>query len=116
MANVVLLYEQYLQEIANAIRNRKGSSNTYTPGEMAKEILAISGTALDILVNPGGPNTMLEGTEMLNSNGRKVTGIIKTKTENDIAVNKNEVTIPAGYYSVDTLITVDDGNIDECLE
>lgn len=42
MANV-LVEESYLQGIANAIRNKNGTSDTYTPAQMATAISNISG-------------------------------------------------------------------------
>lgn len=38
----VLISDQYLTDIGNAIRNKNGSSNTYTPAQMGPAILAIS--------------------------------------------------------------------------
>lgn len=41
MANV-LVEEQYLQDIADAIRVKNGSNNTYTPAQMANAISSIT--------------------------------------------------------------------------
>lgn len=42
MANV-LVEEQYLQDIADSIRDKNGSSDTYTPAQMSGAIMLISG-------------------------------------------------------------------------
>ena len=55
----VLVAEDSLQAIANAIRAKNGSQNTYTPGEMATAIRAISG---------GGGSAVL-GTKKITVNG-----------------------------------------------
>ena len=55
----VLVAEDSLQAIANAIRAKNGSQNTYTPGEMAAAIRAISG---------GGGSAVL-GTKKITVNG-----------------------------------------------
>ena len=47
----VLVTDTYLQNIANAIRNKNGSNVTYTPAEMASAITAISGGSSPILQN-----------------------------------------------------------------
>lgn len=58
MANV-LVQESSLQDIADAIRAKNGSQNTYTPAQMAAAILAISG---------GGNNATL-GSKTIFHNG-----------------------------------------------
>ena len=47
MANV-LVQESSLRAIANAIRQKNGSQNTYTPAQMAPAILDISGSAVSL--------------------------------------------------------------------
>lgn len=47
----VLISDQYLTNIANAIRNKNGSQNTYTPAQMASAITAISGGSAPTLQN-----------------------------------------------------------------
>ena len=39
----VMITESYLEDIADAIREKKGGSDTYTPGEMAEAISSIDG-------------------------------------------------------------------------
>ena len=47
----VLISDQYLTQIGEAIRSKNGSSDTYTPAEMAPAIAAISGGSAPILQN-----------------------------------------------------------------
>lgn len=42
----VLISDQYLTEIGNAIRAKNGTTNTYTPAQMASAITAISGSPI----------------------------------------------------------------------
>jgi hypothetical protein len=43
MSELYSIKEETLTSIANAIRSKNGSSDTYTPSEMADAIAAISG-------------------------------------------------------------------------
>ena len=56
---------------------------------------------LDELTNPGSAATMLEGTEMLDADGKKVTGTIASLSEDDVLYGGGTVGIPAGYYPND---------------
>ena len=47
----VLISDQYLTNIGNAIRAKNGSTNTYTPSQMAPAIEAISGGSAPVLQN-----------------------------------------------------------------
>ena len=70
MANV-LVEEQYLHDIANAIRSKNFSSNTYTPSQMATAISNISGDGGVLIFNP---EQYLEGTlEEINDVNGQVT-------------------------------------------
>lgn len=53
---------------------------------------------LDELTNPGSAATMLEGTEMLDAEGKKVTGSIESKDSSNLTASGATVTVPAGYY------------------
>ena len=54
----VLVEESYLQDIADSIRNKNGSADTYTPSQMAPAILAL----------PSGSTPVL-GTKVITYNG-----------------------------------------------
>lgn len=53
---------------------------------------------LDELTNPGSASTMLAGTEMLDAEGKKVTGNIASKSSSNLTASGATVTVPAGYY------------------
>lgn len=55
----VLVTRQYLEDIADSIRAKNGTSNTYTPAEMADAITSLPG---------GSFNWMGEGVEVVNAN------------------------------------------------
>lgn len=62
-------------EIAKAIRNKLGNSETYTPAEMAVAIAAIeTGVALDPLTNQAPANKIFKGYSVYNSEGEVING------------------------------------------
>lgn len=70
MANV-LVEESYLQDIADSIRLKNGTQNTYTPSQMANAINNISGDGGVLIFNP---EQYLEGTlEEINDVNEQVT-------------------------------------------
>ena len=62
---------------------------------------------LDELTNPGSAATMLEGTEMLDADGKKVTGSIETKDSSNLTASGATVNVPAGYYADDAMIEIE---------
>lgn len=90
------IQEEKLQAIADAIREKEGSTGTIVANDFADRIKAIStgqdttdatATASDIL----SPKTAYV-------KGEKVTGTIATKEAADVTVSGNTVSTPAGYY------------------
>ena len=67
---------------------------------------------LDTLDNPGSSATMLAGTEMLDAEGKKVTGSIASKSSSDLTASGATVTVPAGYYAEDASKLVSTTTID----
>lgn len=68
---------------------------------------------LDELTNPGSAATMLEGTEMLDAEGKKVTGSIESKDSSDLTASGAMVTVPAGYYAEDASKSVSSGSVNQ---
>lgn len=62
--------------------------------------------ALDELTNPGSADTMLEGTEMLDAEGKKVEGSIPVRSSSDMTASGNSVSIEQGYYPQKYIQTV----------
>lgn len=90
------IQEGKLQAIADAIREKEGSTGTIVADDFADRIKSIStgpdttdatATASDIL----SPKTAYV-------KGEKVTGTIATKEAADVTVSGNTVSTPAGYY------------------
>lgn len=59
---------------------------------------ASTGVELPELTNPASASDILANKEAINANGSKITGSIPTKTSSDLTVNKETITVPAGYY------------------
>lgn len=67
--------DSHYQGIAEAIRNKKGSSDTYRPEEMAAAIDGIAaGDLLDDLSVPAGAPQILSGYQAYDSDGNPITG------------------------------------------
>lgn len=92
----VATQQQKLAEIADAIREKEGSTGTIVADDFAERILAI----------PTGPDTSdatatagdILSPKTAYVDGEKVTGTIATKESADVTVNGATVTTPAGYY------------------
>lgn len=99
----VLITEQYLQDVADAIRSLNGLTTEYTPAQMAAAITALV-TGCDATAA-----NILSGKQAMTENGR-VTG---TMTNNG-AVSKSitpstsaqSYTVPAGYHNGSGKVTV----------
>lgn len=60
------------------------------------------GIELPELTNPGSAADLLEGKELIDQDGSKVTGTIPKRTGLNLSINGARVTIPFGYYAAET--------------
>lgn len=93
----VLITEQYLQDVADAIRGLNGLTTTYTPAEMAA---AITGLVTGCDATAG---KILSGAKALTQNGY-VTGTMANRGawKSTVAFGSGTsktVTVPAGYHN-----------------
>lgn len=124
----VIVSETYLSDIADAIRAKNGSSNTYTPAQMATAISNISGgggsttptlqtksvsitpsetaQSQTVTADPGydGLDEVSVSVGAISSSyvGSEVT----QRTSTDLSVSGATVTAPAGYYASSASIVV----------
>ena len=82
----------YYQSIADAIRNKNGTSTTYTPSQMAVAIDNIKiGTIMQPLENPATPEKIFYGYKAYNSDGEIIIGSGLPELDNPAAASQIEM-------------------------
>lgn len=99
MANV-LIDENTMTSIGNAIRSKTGKTSKMLPAIMPQEILNIS-TGADVSGVTATPSEVLSGSKFVNSSGVLKTGTMPINSVQDIILNESRKTyqIPQGYHS-----------------
>lgn len=135
MATQALITKQYLTDIADAIRSKNGTEETYTPAEMSD---AIENIKTDGITPAGGLDITTEGTHDVTkyasvdvdisssmtataddilsgktavSGGKTITGTIPTHApvNETIGTLSSSVSLSKGYYSDAGSVSIDEG-------
>lgn len=110
MADKVLCEKNDLVAVANAIRSKNGTTNTYKVNQLASAVENISsGTTLPSLSNPGSAADLRSGKELIDQSGNKITGTLATVTQATPSITVNSAglitasaTQTAGYVTSGT--------------
>lgn len=107
MADKVLCEKSDLVAVANAIRGKNGTTNTYKVNQLAGAVENISsGTTLPTLSNPGSAADLRSGKQLIDQSGNKITGTLATVTQATPSITVNSAglitasaTQSAGYVA-----------------
>ena len=110
MADKVLCEKSDLVAVANAIRSKNGTTNTYKVNQLASAVENISsGTTLPTLSNPGNAADLRSGKQLIDQSGNKITGTLATVTQATPSITVNSAglitasaTQSAGYVASGT--------------
>lgn len=110
MADKVLCEKSDLVAVANAIRGKNGTTNTYKVNQLAGAVENISsGTTLPTLSNPGSAADLRSGKQLIDQSGNKITGTLATVTQATPSITVNSsglitasATQSAGYVASGT--------------
>lgn len=87
---LVILDDSILKSIADSVRTKTNTDNTFTPLEMKDAILSIEGSTDQIVLdNPGTENDLLLGKQMLDGNLNIINGKIPNATINTPVISVN---------------------------
>ena len=119
----VTITEQYLEDIADAIRSKSSSSTTYTPSQMAAAILAIpTGSTVNNQNKAVTPNETEQsitfdsgytglGTVTVGAISSTYVGSgIARNDSSDLIVSAPHVGVPAGYYAEEAIGSINIGS------
>lgn len=105
MANEKVICDKAdLVAIADAVREKNGSSDTYYVSELAEAVEAISGgggVELPELENPGVASDLISGKELIDEDGNIVEGTMPNNGAMTVPFNpmtSSEIQIPKGYH------------------
>lgn len=116
----VLVSDQYLNDIADAIRGKNGSSDTYTPAQMAPAITAITpklqskSVTLSESAQTITPDNTYEGLSSVSVPAISSTYVgsnITRRSSTDLTASGATITVPAGYYSTQTSKSIANGTV-----
>lgn len=107
MADKVLCEKSDLVAVANAIRSKNGTTNTYKVNQLAGAVENISsGTTLPTLSNPGSAADLRSGKQLIDQSGNKITGTLATVIQATPSITVNSAglitasaTQSAGYVA-----------------
>lgn len=94
----------------DALRAKHGTTGKIKSGDMAQLIEDIpsgGGAELPELTNPGNADTMLYGYQLIDQNGKIVTGEIQSRTASNVIVDGKNVIVNAGHYKEMITTSVD---------
>ena len=106
----------YLKDLADAIREKKGTEEQIPAANFDTEIRSIE-TGVDTSDATATVNDIIQGKTAYSSNG-KISGTMPNNGELNYNSSTEEQTIPAGYTSGGTIAPapLTDTEYDECLE
>lgn len=120
----VTITEQYLEDIADAIRSKSSSSTTYTPSQMAAAILAIptGGTInnQNKAVTPNETEQSITFDSGYTGLGTVTVGAISStyvgsgitrRSSTDLTASGKIITVPAGFYETQATKDVASGSV-----
>ena len=112
MDDKILCEKNDLVAVANAIRSKRGTTESYKVNQLASAVENISsGTTLPTLSNPGTSSDLLSGKELIDQNGNKVTGTMPIKSAATITPGTSDQIISANTYLTGAQTIKGDANL-----